>query len=425
MSEGKPLGPPDSSFSAKPLPWTNPGPNEHSKPQEPTTSSTPRAAADPIFNLKNRVITMKQLEALKKRLPPGIDIRINSKNIITFRARFRRTGYPDLMKTFVDVKAAKGWLNEQQRNLDLGIYLPNALASKKTFAEAVARYYKEELPKKGNDARNRKQHLDWWNQHLGASSLALIRPSLIKATISILETEESAKKTKRAPGTVIRYIASLSHLLSVAWKEWEWIPENPVFKIAKPSLSNARQRYLSREEQTALLEEVKKSKCPVLLPIAVLALSTGMRAGKIKNLTWGDVDFAEGVIRLRTTKNGEPLTIPLMGYARSLLSDHQRRGRHLIKEALVFPAPSNPSKPYDIRSAWEAALRRANICDFHFHDLRHTNATTLRKQGKDLYEIGSLLGHKDSRSTARYTHIQTERKSKMVEDLDRELFGEK
>ena len=221
---------------------------------------------------------------------------------------------------------------------------------------------------------------------------------------------------------MIRYIASLSHLLSVAWKEWEWIPENPVFKIAKPSLSNARQRYLSREEQTALLEEVKKSKCPVLLPIAVLALSTGMRAGKIKNLTWGDVDFAEGVIRLRTTKNGEPLTIPLMGYARSLLSDHQRRGRHLIKEALVFPAPSNPSKPYDIRSAWEAALRRANICDFHFHDLRHTNATTLRKQGKDLYEIGSLLGHKDSRSTARYTHIQTERKSKMVEDLNRELF---
>ena len=319
---------------------------------------------------------------------------------------------------------AKKWLNEQQRNVDLGIYLPNALASKKTFAEAVARYYKEELPKKGNDARNRKHHLDWWNQHLGASSLALIRPSLIKATISILETEESAKKTKRAPGTVIRYIASLSHLLSVAWKEWEWIPENPVFKITKPSLSNARQRYLSREEQTALLEEVKKSKCPVLLPIAVLALSTGMRAGKIKNLTWGDVDFAEGVIRLRTTKNGEPLTIPLMGYARSLLSDHQRRGRHLIKEALVFPAPSNPSKPYDIRSAWEAALRRANICDFHFHDLRHTNATTLRKQGKDLYEIGSLLGHKDSRSTARYTHIQTERKSKMVEDLDRELFGE-
>ena len=368
---------------------------------------------------------MKQLEALKKRLPPGIDIRINSKNAITFRARFRRTGNPDLIKTFTDVQTAKKWLNEQQRNLELGIYLPNALASKKTFAEAVARYYKEELPKKGNDARNRKQHLDWWNQHLGGSSLALIRASLIKTTISILQTEESAKKIKRAPGTVIRYIASLSHLLSVAWKEWEWIPENPVFKIAKPSLSNARQRYLSREELARLLEEVKKSKCPVLLLIVVLALSTGMRAGKIKNLTWGDVDFGESVIRLRTTKNGEPLTIPLMGYAYNLLAEHQKRSRHLIKEALVFPSPNNPSRPYDIRSAWEAAVRRANIENFTFHDNRHQTASTLRKQGKDLYEIGSLLGHKDPRSTARYTHIQTERKSKMVEELDQELFGDK
>ena len=130
---------------------------------------------------------MKQLEALKKRLPPGIDVRITSNNTIKFRACFRRTGHPDLIQTFVDAQAAKKWLNEQQRNLDLGIYLPNALASKRSFAEAVARYCKEELPKKGKDARNRKHHLDWWNRRMGPSSLALIRPSFIKETISILD----------------------------------------------------------------------------------------------------------------------------------------------------------------------------------------------------------------------------------------------
>lgn len=176
MSEGSPLGPPDPSFSAKPLPWTNPGPNEHSNLQQPTASSS---VADLTFNLKGRVIDMKQLEALKKRLPPGIDIRITSNNTIKFRARFRRTGNPDLIQTFTDLQAAKKWLNEQQRNLDLGIYLPNALAAKKTFSEAIARYYKEELPKKGNDARNRQHHLDWWNRRLGAYPLAQVRPSVI------------------------------------------------------------------------------------------------------------------------------------------------------------------------------------------------------------------------------------------------------
>ncbi len=64
--------------SAKPLPWTTSGPNEDSKPLEPTANLVNSSVADPIFTIKNRVVTMKDLEALKKRLPPGIDIRITS-----------------------------------------------------------------------------------------------------------------------------------------------------------------------------------------------------------------------------------------------------------------------------------------------------------------------------------------------------------
>jgi hypothetical protein len=89
MPESDPFGPPFLDQSAKPLPWTKGGPNEDSKPLEPTTSHVNSSVADPIFTIKNRVVTMKDLEALKKSLPPGIDIRITSKNIVKFRARFR------------------------------------------------------------------------------------------------------------------------------------------------------------------------------------------------------------------------------------------------------------------------------------------------------------------------------------------------
>lgn len=54
--------------SAKPLPWTNGGPNEDSKPLEPTASLVNSSVADPIFTIKNRVVTMQDLKALKKRL---------------------------------------------------------------------------------------------------------------------------------------------------------------------------------------------------------------------------------------------------------------------------------------------------------------------------------------------------------------------
>jgi site-specific recombinase XerD len=42
------------------------------------------------------------------------------------------------------------------------------------------------------------------------------------------------------------------------------------------------------------------------------------------------------------------------------------------------------------------------------HDLRHTYASQLRMQGVDLHTLGQLLGHKDLRMTARYSHLSPE-----------------
>ncbi len=92
MPESDSFGPPFLDQSAKPLPWTKGGPNEDSKQQQPTASLVNSSVADPIFTIKNRVVTMKDLEALKKSLPPGIDIRITSKNVVKFRAQIQKKG---------------------------------------------------------------------------------------------------------------------------------------------------------------------------------------------------------------------------------------------------------------------------------------------------------------------------------------------
>jgi hypothetical protein len=297
MPESDSFGPPVLDLTAKPLPWTNGGPNEDSKLQQPTTNPINSPVADPIFTIKNRVVTMKELEALKKRLPPGIDIRTTSKNVIKFRARFRKGGQ-ETIRTFPDLKLAKQWLAEQERNALFGDFLPSTVTGKNhTFFDAVNRYKKEELPKKGKDARNREHHLDWFEKHLGTIKFSSIRSSHIKDALLILEKEKSPSGKELASATVVRYLASLSHLFAIAWKEWEWISENPVKKITKPSVSNSRQRYLSQDEKERLLTEVNKSKCPVLLPITVLALSTGMRASEIMNLRCKDIDLEQGLTR--------------------------------------------------------------------------------------------------------------------------------
>lgn len=422
MPESDSFGPPFLDQSAKPLPWTKVGPNEDSKQQQPTASLVNSSVADPIFTIKNRVVTMKDLEALKKRLPPGIDIRITSKNVVKFRARFRRKGHKDVFTTKSDLKSAKQWLAEEERKALLGELHPTRTrGDKQTFSDGAHRYKQEELPKKGNDAKNREHHLNWFEKHLGKIKFSSIRSSDIKDAVLILENEKKPNGKALAPATVIRYLASLSHLFSIAWKVWEWISENPVKKISKPSLSNSRQRYLSHNEKERLLTEVKKSKCPILLSVVVLALSTGMRANEIMTLRCKDIELDQGYIFLRSSKNGEPRFIPLIGYAFSLIE--MQVSKINSPECLIFASPNDPQKPYDIRTAWRAALTRANISDFRLHDLRHTTASYHRMNGKGLHDIGSLLGHKDARSTARYAHISTEYKSKMVEELDQELFG--
>lgn len=365
---------------------------------------------------------MKELEKLKKRLPPGIDIRITSKNIIKFRSRFRRLGYRDAVKTFPDLKLAKQWLAEQERNALLDDFQP-VRERKFTFTEALNRYKQEELPKKGKDARNREHHLSFFEKHLGELQISKVRPTHIKEALIILEREGTAKRKNPAPATIVRYLASLSHLFTIAWREWEWVCENPVKKIKKPSVFNERHRYLSQDEKQRLLSETKKSVCPVLHLIVVLALSTGMRLGEILNLTFRDVNFDEGFIYLKKSKNGKPRSIPLIGYACSLLTKHieQQQNRH--QNALIFASPTNPNKPYDIRTAWRTALKKANIENFRLHDLRHTTASYHRMNGKGLDDIGLLLGHTDTRSTSRYAHVSNEYRSQMVEELDQELFG--
>ena len=66
-----------------------------------------------------------------------------------------------------------------------------------------------------------------------------------------------------------------------------------------------------------------------------------------------------------------------------------------------------------------SCARQEKIEDFHFHDLRHTFATTLVQGGIDLYKVQQLHGHKSPIMTQRYAHHYPESLRDGVEILDR------
>ena len=205
----------------------------------------------------------------------------------------------------------------------------------------------------------------------------------------------------------------LKHLLRLA-VEWEIIPYNPAQGIKSPRVPAGRVRYLQPIELKELI-----LCCPDWLrPVAVVAVSTGMRRSEILSLRWFDVDIAHQRILLPQTKNGEGRIVYLNKSAQSVLM------------ALPFAPNTRPTdrlfpdiEPANVSVAFQRACKKVGIEDFRFHDLRHTAASWLRMQGADIHTVAQLLGHKDLRMAARYQHLSPAFLADAVGKLD-EVFGE-
>ena len=75
----------------------------------------------------------------------------------------------------------------------------------------------------------------------------------------------------------------------------------------------------------------------------------------------------------------------------------------------------------DIKNAFRAALKKAGIEGFRFHDLRHTFASHLVMQGVDLNTVRELLGHKSLQMTLRYAHLSPGHNRDAMQAIDTAL----
>lgn len=133
----------------------------------------------------------------------------------------------------------------------------------------------------------------------------------------------------------------------------------------------------------------------------LLAL-TGRRRNEILTMTWSMIDWQHSVLNLPDTKGGQ-LKVPVSARVLGLLKHiHDQTG--------------NPSSGYVLRTAkgtrlrgvnrtWENIRKAAGIPDVRLHDLRHSFASDAIMSGISLAAVGTLLGHKQERTTKRYTHL--------------------
>jgi integrase len=363
----------------------------------------------------------------------NIEKRTTQEGKTSYRVKVRLKGYPVQSATFDRLTDAKKWASATESAIREGRHFKTAEAKKHTLAELIDRYIEREIPKKGAQAANQKTQLLWWKQAIGVYLLADVTPALIAEQRDTLLGESTHQSEKRSPATVNRYLAALSHAFTIAVNEWGWLEDSPMRKVSKPQEPRGRVRFLSDDERTRLLNACRESSNPMLYPVVVLALSTGMRQGEILGLywrdpknppehrAWGVVDVAASRIVLHMTKNGERRVVPLARLALECVKELAKVRR--LDTDLLFPGKVDANQPINFRESWEAALKRAEVHDFRFHDLRHSTASYLAMDGASLAEIAETLGHKTLQMVKRYSHLSEAHTASVVERMNAKIFG--
>ena len=232
--------------------------------------------------------------------------------------------------------------------------------------------------------------------HVGQKlSLSQLGPEDIEKFRKIRLRENTLWGRPAKPATVNRNVANFRAMLNRA-VDYGKLEINPIGRIKQLEENNIRERVLSQDEFERLL-----SNCHGEIKGCVLiAYYLPMRQEEIVDLTWEEIDFKHGFIRLgaNRTKTKTVRSIPM----------HQK----IIYYLQCLPRPLNGgfvfSKRCYNRKAYKKAVQAVGLGDFNFHDLRHCAINNLRLAGNDHFVIKQASGAKTDSAFKRYNLVTEE-----------------
>lgn len=277
--------------------------------------------------------------------------------------------------------------------MDRGEFVSHTEAEQTTFGEIIQRYMETITPKKRGHVEETIRLKATLRHRIASMSMANLTPQ------AVADYRDDRLRTCKA-NTVIRDLAVMSSIIHHARRKWGIVIQNPVEMIRKPTMPPGRDRVLSEAEEIRLLHELAPTgrRNPIMQPLVVVAIETAMRRGELLSLRWNHVHLERRVIFLPITKNGQSRFVPLSS-------------RAVVTIEKLPCSPDNRLFPINIaamEAAFLRAVRRANLADLHFHDLRHTGASRMASKLPNVIELASVTGHTSLQMLRRYYHPKAE-----------------
>jgi len=296
------------------------------------------------------------------------------------------------------VREAREIDRQFKEELMLAQYHAHRLQPEMPFGELAARFLAEAQPK--------PHHLD---------RLKILLPYFKDAPIgqihrgAVREYRKFRHERKTITETTVnRDLEVLRHLLFWAVDEG-YLGTNPLSRMPMASERRKPRAVMTLAEERLLLA----SAAPHLRVIVIAALETGMRRGELLTERWEHVDFTRRLLSVTHSKTagGEAREIPLTNRLYEILASMRKPG------GLVFEFRHRPL--HILKTAWKAAIRRAGIRYYRFHDLRHTFNTRLMEAGVMQEVRKALMGHSSGEDVhAIYTHVEFPMKRDAIRKLE-------
>ena len=314
-----------------------------------------------------------------------------------WQVRIKKTGYPEMARTFDLKTEAQVWAKQIESEMDRGVFVSRAEAEGTTLAEALERYSREITPAKKPSTQARET--------IRARVIAgfpLARRSLASIKGSDIATLIRGRQAEGLGANAIRLdLALLSHVFTVAGSAWGMESlGNPVKRIRgqRPKLPGGRTRRLVDDEHQRLVEAASKDQGGNIGPLITWAIETAMRRSEIVAMRWEHLDRKARVLLLPETKTGTPRRVPLSVAALAVLDALPRR-----IDGRVWGM-----RPDSISQAFERVCKAAGIEGLTFHDLRHEATSRLFEKGLNPMQVAAITGHKTLQMLKRYTHLRAE-----------------
>jgi integrase len=235
-------------------------------------------------------------------------------------------------------------------------------------------------------------------------------------TITQKDIQKFMNDLSDRPYAANRALQLFSAMLLMA-KDQGWIDSEPAKDITKFQ-EDERHRYLSDAEITKLLKVLDDEKTNPNSKIIRLIFTTGSRKSEVLAARWKDFDLEKGVWfkKAADIKQKKISYIPLNSEALAVVKELKRNivsakkledSKELIvsNEEYLFYNPETKTHVKDLKAFWKKLCINAGIKNARIHDLRHTFASILVNKGVSLQVAGKLLGHSDTRTTERYSHL--------------------